>query len=661
MKRRNALVISLVMTLILGACSSGQNLSAGEDLPPWNPYEIIDPQTVSFSSLSESHLNLSTVNSCEQVSIRLRKEALQTLIRHFEDQDSYCNPPMFVGSSDSSSSNSSSFTQQNSQVEGVFEAEQVMTNGTIAAQIKNSEIVISQVWPLDQAQVLTTIPAPDFKEFRSSAFTKLILKDETLVGFYMAYTYNSQRKSGWATYDVSSPSSPVLLQSIHTESNELKVRLIGNQLTTVGTMNIGPAFSYRSSEFDRYEKCEMVDDGEYRFTKEFREVIATHLESQYQWLLNWSVERELPAIEGNTTKSITCSQIAENDYTTGDDLTVVTKGEVDADANELQTLAIAGNAVTTYVNHDKVIYLEKIDPFFFEVLNKDSRPITASVMHVIQHGNALVYKGSALVTGVITRDRPFQIDERKNVIRIATEVRDPLTRLGNTVLDVNFAIYRIEDQSVNLLSRVENIVASEEILAARYDSDRAYIVTFDVVYMYDPLFVIDTRNPESPQILGELEMPGFSSYLHQLDSKSLLGIGATSLTKGLGSWSQDYKLALYKVNDDGVPYEEEQILFESSHSGYYNHLNFHYEEDFETLYFPYYDTSEDGENRMKVITLNANELSETTDIELSQDIGWLLKSFRINDSSDDVLFFAGTDGLQMLDRSTLAELDQITY
>ena len=47
-------------------------------------------------------------------------------------------------------------------------------------------------------------------------------------------------------------------------------------------------------------------------------------------------------------------------------------------------------------------------------------------------------------------------------------------------------------------------------------------MTFEQV---DPVYVIDLADPANPAILGELEIPGFSDYLHPLNDNRVIGIG----------------------------------------------------------------------------------------------------------------------------------------
>jgi hypothetical protein len=67
--------------------------------------------------------------------------------------------------------------------------------------------------------------------------------------------------------------------------------------------------------------------------------------------------------------------------------------------------------------------------------------------------------------------------------------------------------------------------AGETLFATRFDGDRAYIVTFLVV---DPLFVLDLSDPTDPRVLGELEVPGYSTHIvPQGDRLIALGVDDT--------------------------------------------------------------------------------------------------------------------------------------
>ena len=78
------------------------------------------------------------------------------------------------------------------------------------------------------------------------------------------------------------------------------------------------------------------------------------------------------------------------------------------------------------------------------------------------------------------------------------------------------------DLNLNTVGKLEDIAKGESIYSARFMGERAYLVTFRQV---DPLFVIDLSNPSSPQVLGQLKIPGYSNYLHPYDESHVIGIG----------------------------------------------------------------------------------------------------------------------------------------
>ena len=76
----------------------------------------------------------------------------------------------------------------------------------------------------------------------------------------------------------------------------------------------------------------------------------------------------------------------------------------------------------------------------------------------------------------------------------------------------------------------------------RFLGDRAYLVTFERI---DPLYVIDLSNHEEPRIAGELEVTGFSDFLHPVSDELLLGLGQDE--RGL------VKLELFDTSDLEAP------------------------------------------------------------------------------------------------------------
>ena len=62
---------------------------------------------------------------------------------------------------------------------------------------------------------------------------------------------------------------------------------------------------------------------------------------------------------------------------------------------------------------------------------------------------------------------------------------------------------------------------NERLYATRFDGQKAYIVTF---FQIDPLWIVDLTDPSEPTVSGELEVPGWSTYIQPLGDR-LLSIG----------------------------------------------------------------------------------------------------------------------------------------
>lgn len=76
--------------------------------------------------------------------------------------------------------------------------------------------------------------------------------------------------------------------------------------------------------------------------------------------------------------------------------------------------------------------------------------------------------------------------------------------------------------SGTIIGKITDIAPGETFQSSRFIGDRLYLVTFEQI---DPLFVISLTDSKNPKILGELKIPGYSTYLHPYDSGRLIGIG----------------------------------------------------------------------------------------------------------------------------------------
>jgi hypothetical protein len=181
------------------------------------------------------------------------------------------------------------------------------------------------------------------------------------------------------------------------------------------------------------------------------------------------------------------------------------------------------------------------------------------------------YVGSGVVPGRVLNQ--FSMDEYYGYLRIATtrgRVPDPKVESAVSILR--------EDANGNLVrvGAVEHIAPGEDIRSVRFDEDRGYVVTFKKT---DPLFVLDLYEAASPRILGELKIPGFSSYIQRLDPTHLVSIGFDGEERGSFAYFDGLLLQLFDVSNPTDPkllHREEIGTRGSSSQAATDHLAFNY-------------------------------------------------------------------------------------
>jgi uncharacterized secreted protein with C-terminal beta-propeller domain len=153
----------------------------------------------------------------------------------------------------------------------------------------------------------------------------------------------------------------------------------------------------------------------------------------------------------------------------------------------------------------------------------------------------------------------FSIDEAATGhLRVATtvEVRvpDPANPWGRIETSSRVLVLAQDGARLAVVGRTEALAPGERIQSARFVGTRGYVVTFRQV---DPLFAFDLSDPRAPRMVGELEVPGFSTYLHPIDERHLLAIGTFVPEPPAGQpvdWqARAVQLAIFDVGDAAKP------------------------------------------------------------------------------------------------------------
>jgi inhibitor of cysteine peptidase len=173
---------------------------------------------------------------------------------------------------------------------------------------------------------------------------------------------------------------------------------------------------------------------------------------------------------------------------------------------------------------------------------------TTNIRKIGIEDNKIMYLANGTVPGRVLNQ--FSMDESNDYFRIAT------TKGWSTSATSNVYIL---NQQLSIVGKLEGLARGESIYSARFMGDRCYLVTFQKV---DPLFVIDLKDPQNPQVLGKLKIPGYSNYLEPYDDTHLIGIGKEALTAEQGdfSWYQGVKIVLFDVSNVSEPKEIAEVV-----------------------------------------------------------------------------------------------------
>ncbi len=244
--------------------------------------------------------------------------------------------------------------------------------------------------------------------------------------------------------------------------------------------------------------------------------------------------------------------------------------------DEVQSTCIVGSSETLYMSPESLYLATTQFPYQrFFVANQanitSDEPIFNTEHKTEIHkfsvdGSQVTYQGSGEVTGHLgwhEDKKPFRMSEYNDVLRIATSVGDnwmqtASTRLSTLKLSPDTAQLEIQGTLENLGKPGEHLYAS------RFMGDRGYLVTFRVT---DPLYTLDLSDPSAPEVLGELEIEGYSDYLHPINENYIVGIGKDAIPDsqsddrfGRGAWYQGLKLSLFDVSNPNQPVEVNSIV-----------------------------------------------------------------------------------------------------
>ncbi len=195
----------------------------------------------------------------------------------------------------------------------------------------------------------------------------------------------------------------------------------------------------------------------------------------------------------------------------------------------VDTTAVLTDAQTVYASTELVAVATPRWPVYDEqgaIVDDGTAFTTAVHTFDITDPTKATYVASGSVPGHLLNQ--YSLSEHDGYLRVATTDGSPWGA-GGGAPESMITVLGLDGNALVPAGEVRGLGRNEQIQAVRFLGDKAYVVTFRQT---DPLFVVDLADPTRPRLAGELEIPGFSSYLHPVDDGHLVGVGTDGDEQG---------------------------------------------------------------------------------------------------------------------------------
>ncbi len=288
---------------------------------------------------------------------------------------------------------------------------------------------------------------------------------------------------------------------------------------------------------------------------------------------DWIPRYELTDDEGTTTGPLLdCDRLHRPGQFSGFDVVSVLSFDLDGGVDRGDGVRVLAGGQTVYASTDR-FYVATTAWAGQEVQGQDGiveweeNYTTNLHAFAIETDEAASYVASGSVEGSLLNQ--FSMDEHDGYLRVITTDGSPWNRQNQS--ETSLVVLEEDGDELTEVGRVGGLGKGETLFSARLLDDVGFAVTFRQI---DPFYVLDLRDPENPEVTGELKIPGFSTYLHPIEDDYVAGVGqhATDEGRTLG-----LKVSLFDVSDPGDPAEVDTWILEGANSPVeYDHRAFQF-------------------------------------------------------------------------------------
>ncbi|MCG7913536.1 MAG: beta-propeller domain-containing protein [Candidatus Thiodiazotropha weberae] len=566
--------LTILLTLLIG-CNSSNNSSSDNG----------------GNSTTQSSAKLSQFESCESLKSYLINTAeQQNLLTNYVAElpvsvDDATDSPEPISFEEEQPA-VQEVTGTNNQVASVDEADFIKTDGNHTYLLSGNYFMVLQTWPAAESRELSRTEIDgtprDLLVYEDTAWVVSEIHQHAYEDFEESLNGDFAPRIALMTkitmLQISDPQQPVVIRETVLESIYMDALRIDQQVYLVVSTQL--------------DLTGVIDDPE---------------GVEVEQLLPMMADNTSPAAQIDAVSSVIsgCNEIYQPENVTGTGTVSILGFELENPLAELTSASVLANSTMVYASQDN-LYLASIEDnnwLWFPVLEGEDYPTPSTKIHKFSLGGAPQYLASGSVEGHLLNK--FAMDEFQGELRLVTTElnwwrdEDPENRL--------FVLQQLDNQLEKQAELSGLGKPGERVFAVRFDQQRGYVVTFEQI---DPLITLDLSDSTNPQVAGELEVPGFSTYLHPIEGDRLLAIGQQDTS---------IKLSLFDVSTLSQPILlSEHLIGQGSYSeAQYDHHAFTWFEQEKMLAIP---------------VTQWNSVTDSTDFGLS-DIFNGLELFRVTAES----------------------------
>jgi uncharacterized secreted protein with C-terminal beta-propeller domain len=529
-----------------------------------------------------------------------------------ESFDTAVGAPMPEGES-SKSQGGTDYSTTNVQVQNVDEPDYLKNDSKYVYIVSQNTLSIIDAHPAEDAKLILKIAL----DIESQYIQNMFLNEDRLVIFYNGqsdeeiipqFDFVPRRSYSSVTHalivDVSDKENPTILKDYSIEGHFRDARMIGDYAYFVTNSNVNyqyprlpiimedsvrimtpEAFYFDNVEqFSNFNTLTVIDIfGDTVNSETFlMGYTGSFYVSENNFYLTYQKNMPFGFYENSSRDRFFDVVVQLLPKSIQDEIKIIEDAEWESASAEWN--AISELMQKSYNEMDKKSKEELFDKIR-DALNEYDRKIQEDTRKTIIHKisideEEIDYVAKGTVPGRLLNQ--FSMDERGDRFRVAT-TNEIYTQYEGTVR--SNAVYVLDEQ-LEIVGELEEIAPDESIFSTRFMGDRLYMVTFQQI---DPFFVIDLSS-DTPKILGELKIPGFSNYLHPYDEEHVIGFGRDTKEVDNGRVQQlGIKIALFNVADVNNPKVADDVIIGNSSTyseALHNHKAFFFDKKSKVLSVP---------------------------------------------------------------------------